>query len=204
MANPEFRAQQHAALREPHIAPITEFIDSLRTPDRWLPYVAPLHGGVNARMLTLLRDPGKKTLDVGGSGMVCTENDDVTAETQMGLMEQAGLTTADFLPWNAYPWFVDRAPTNDELIEASATLVDLLDLLPELEVVLLQGREAQSAWKLATDAQPAIRRRRLIVLETYHTGAQALWHSLPEERARRAQHRVETWREVADILGEGA
>jgi len=47
-------------LLEPHMAPITAYVDSLRSPDRWLPYLAPLHGRVRARMLTILRDPGKR------------------------------------------------------------------------------------------------------------------------------------------------
>jgi hypothetical protein len=200
MSDSAFVAEQTALLHEPHIAPITGFIDSLRTPDLWLPYVAPHHAGVHARMLTVLRDPGRATRLEGGSGMLSVENDDPTAEKQFELMTSVGLTLADFTPWNAYPWFIDRAPTDAELRDASSTLVGLLDLLPDLEVVLLQGHEAQSAWRIALEAQPAIRRRRLIMLETYHPSPQALWHKSPDERARRTQHRLDAWREAAEIL----
>lgn len=116
-------------------------------------------------------------------------------------MTAVGLTTEDFTPWNAYPWFIDRAPTYEELCGASSTLVALLELLPDLDVVLLQGNEAQSAWRIALEAEPAIRRRRLVTLETYHASPQAMWHRSPDERARRAQHRIDTWREAVEILG---
>ena len=200
MKDPAFRADQHARLHESHIAPITDFIDSLRTKERWLPYVAPLHGGVNSRMLSVLRDPGKGTLEVSGSGMLCVENDDQSAESMHGLMESADLYPSDFTPWNAYPWFIDRAPTPEEIADASPALVGLLELLPELEVVLLQGKEAQSAWRVALEAQPAIRRRRLITLETYHPSSQALRSTSQLERERRVQHRVKMWRDVKSIL----
>jgi hypothetical protein len=202
MSDPAFVAEQFALIHEPHIAPVTDFIDSLQTPDLWLPYVAPHHAGVGARMLTVLRDPGPATRVDGGSGMLSVENDDPTAEKQFEMMTSVGLTSADFTPWNAYPWYINRAPTNDELRDASPSLVGLLDLLPDLELVLLQGNEARSAWRIALDEQPAIRRRRLITLETYHASPQALWHKSPNERARRTQHRSDTWREAAEILHE--
>jgi hypothetical protein len=66
MADPIFRAEQHApALTAPHIAPINRFVDSIRDRGgcRWAPYVAPLHGGVDAQVLSILRDPGPATQD---------------------------------------------------------------------------------------------------------------------------------------------
>lgn len=200
MQSTVFRDEQHARLHEPHIAPITAYVERLRTPELWLPYVAPLHGGVNARMLTVLRDPGPATRDEGGSGMLCVENRDQTAENQFHLMAQAGMSPTDFTPWNAYPWYINRAPSSDELREASPTLVGLLELLPNLEVVMLQGTEAQAAWRIAVEAQPAIRRRRLITLETYHPSNQALQTPSAEERRRRIEHRIATWREAGAIL----
>jgi hypothetical protein len=50
MADPAFRRGQEAALRAPHIKPINDLVDALRDQDGrgWVPYVAPMHGGVNA------------------------------------------------------------------------------------------------------------------------------------------------------------
>lgn len=53
-------------------------VDELRaTPGRgWLPYLAPMYGGVHARVLSVFQDPGPMTEDGSGSGMLCCENDD--------------------------------------------------------------------------------------------------------------------------------
>ena len=75
MADLEFRRQQWEQRYAPHVAPINRWIDELRNPyDRgWLPYVAPLHGGTEARVLSILRDPpghpvkdGARSLEVAG------------------------------------------------------------------------------------------------------------------------------------------
>lgn len=83
MAEPAFRADQHRRIREPHIEPIITFVDDLRVLHGWTPYVAPLHGGINSRMLSMLRDPGDMTRDDSrGSGMICMENDDKRSALQ--------------------------------------------------------------------------------------------------------------------------
>jgi hypothetical protein len=57
-------------------------VDELRSEGRgWAPYVAPIYGGVNARLLSVLRDPGPMTDPTArGSGFLCLENDDPAAE----------------------------------------------------------------------------------------------------------------------------
>lgn len=201
MRDPAFRADQEARLHEPHIAPITDFIQGLRDGGgEWMPWVAPLHGGVEARVLSVLRDPGPKVHHVGGSGMVCVENDDQTAETLHGLVTGAGLTPRDVIPWNAYPWYINSKPTPAQLRAATPPLLGLIDLLPKLEVVVLQGEDAQLAWRMALRAHPPLRRRRLEIFETYHPSVQALRSPHPDERDRRIQARIDTWRDVAEWL----
>jgi hypothetical protein len=201
MRDPAFRDDQLARLREPHLAPITEFIQGLRdSGGEWVPWVAPLHGGVEARVLSVLRDPGRMVHHIGGSGMICVENDDQTAETLHGLITQAGLTPRDVIPWNAYPWYINRKPSLDQLRAATPTLLGLVDLLPKLEVVVLQGEDAQAAWRIALQERPVLRRRRLEVFETYHPSVQALQSADPSERQRRVQERAHTWREAAEWL----
>ncbi|MCU1362772.1 MAG: hypothetical protein JWM55_600 [Acidimicrobiaceae bacterium] len=200
MGNGDFLVAQQARLREPHVAPLTAFVEGLRTDDRWLPFIAPMHGGVEGRMLSLLLDPGRGTLNEGGSGMLSIENADQTAETQALLAEGAGVLASDFVPWNAYPWFIGRVPKKAEISEGTASLLALVDLLSKLEVVLLQGGEAQLAWRMALDASPDLRRRRLLVIETYHPSVNALQTPDPAERARRIAHRISAWKEAGEIL----
>lgn len=197
MADPAFLGDQRARLHDSRTAPITIFIDRIRG-DRFAPYVAPLHGGIESRMLSILRDPGPKTTDSDGSGMLCIENDDPSAELQAEMADAAGVEAADFLPWNAYPWYFNRKPNAAEMREGTAPIIELVGLLPKLEVVFLQGAEAQQAWKLALKAQPDL--ARLKVVATFHPGRQALFHPEPEERARRAANRVTAWKEVGAIL----
>jgi hypothetical protein len=201
MGDAAFRADQESRLREPHIAPITDYIQGLRdTSGEWVPWIAPLHGGIEARVLSVLRDPGPMVHHLGGSGMLCIENDDQTAETLYGLVAGAGLTPRDINPWNAYPWYINKKPTPVQLRAATPTLLGLIELMPKLEVVVLQGEDAQAAWRMALRELPALRRRRLEVFETYHPSVQALRSPDPDERERRVQERIDTWREVGEWL----
>src|SRR5262245_22189911 len=71
MAEPAFREAQFTSRYDAHAAPINRLVDSLRSSERgWLPYVAPMYGGVHARLLSLLRDPGPKTQADAGSGFL--------------------------------------------------------------------------------------------------------------------------------------
>jgi hypothetical protein len=55
-----------AALREPHIARLTDFVNSLRARDgNEYPYFDPADGGVNASILFLLEKPGPMTVPKG-------------------------------------------------------------------------------------------------------------------------------------------
>ena len=200
MGEAKFREEQRSLLNAPHIAPITAYVESLSSQERWLPHVAPMHGGVNARMLVVLRDPGPATNVDTGSGMLSLENNDQTAATQVRLMGLAGIKPNDLVPWNAYPWYINRQPTAAELRGATNALLGLVDLLPLLTVVLLQGEQARVAWTLTLEARPALRFKRIIAIETYHPSVQALRSSDPNERDRRRQHRVTAWGVAGDIL----
>jgi len=67
MADPVVRNEQWQRRFDTHIEPINLLVDELRISERgWLPYVAPMYGGVNARLLSVLRDPGPKTRSEDG------------------------------------------------------------------------------------------------------------------------------------------
>ncbi|MDQ1295452.1 MAG: hypothetical protein QG608_3337 [Actinomycetota bacterium] len=97
MADAAFRAEQDAGRYAAHVRPINELVDELQdTGGRgWLPHVAPIHGGVLARLLFVLRDPGPRTREGTGSGYLCVENDDPTAEQQARAFDAVGIVPAD-------------------------------------------------------------------------------------------------------------
>jgi uracil-DNA glycosylase len=203
MANDAWRQDQWERRYDTHIAPVNHYVDEIRDHGRgWAPYVAPLHGGVNARVLSILRDPGPATQDADGSGFLCVENKDPSAELQCQLLDQAGLTAADIVPWNAYPWYINREPSTAELEAGLPTILRMLELLPRVDVVLLQGATAQKAWRRVERRHPHLRRRRpLTVIETYHPSRQALRDPDPAERQRRIDHRIAAFQQVAAIIG---
>jgi hypothetical protein len=202
MADREFREQQWADRYAPHIAPVNEYVDELREVGRgWAPYVAPIHGGVEARVLSILRDPGPATQDGTGSGFICVENDDGSAELQAVLLDEVGVSPFELLPWNAYPWYINRAPRAAELDAGVVTLLRLLDLVPKLRVVFLQGNDAEHAWRRLLKVAPSIERDRgLTAVRTFHPSPQALFVRDLDQRAARANRRREAFHEVAALL----
>jgi len=206
MRDAAFREQQVAKLRAKHIASINKLVEELRNPTAglWAPYVAPMYGGTNARLLSVLRDPGPKTNTAhGGSGFLCMENDDATAERIAGLFSGAGISAGDIVPWNAYPWYINNRPTAAQLEAGVEPLRRLLQLLPGLRVVMLHGGSAHDGWKRLIRRHPLTAERALSVVETYHTSRQAFWHPDPTERQRRAGHLGAAFRSASDVLGVG-
>lgn len=204
MSDLAFRDAQEADRYAAHVRPVNELVDSLRDESRgWMPHVAPLHGGVNARVLSVLRDPGPATQAGSGSGFLCIENDDPTAARQLAMFTEVGVSPADITPWNAYPWYINAAPKAAQLDAGVDPLVALLDLMTELRAVFLQGNEARSSWARLTKRYPDRARRPDSVIATFHPGRQALFHPDPDVRAARAEHRAAAYRELAGALGRG-
>ena len=157
--------------------------------------------GIKARLLYVLRDPGKMTQEKnGGSGFLCIENDDVTAETISKLFEDAKIKASDIVPWNAYPWFINREPTAAELEKGVDPMKRLIDLLPELRVVMLLGGSAHKGWKLLIRKYPEIADSELYVIKTYHTSRQAFWHKDPKVREERKAHLRQSFFDAASYL----
>ncbi|WP_229716192.1 uracil-DNA glycosylase [Mangrovihabitans endophyticus] len=185
------------------MAPINALVDELHDEQGrgWLPYVAPVHGGTRARVLSVLRDPGPATQVGVGSGFLCVENDDATAEQQARGFADAGIALEEVTPWNAYPWYINRKPTGEELDAGVDALMRLIALMPRLTVVLLQGRDAQACWKRLVRHEPLpLQKLGLEVVQTYHPSQQALWAPNPDERDRRRQHRLDAYKRVARLL----
>ncbi len=159
---PEFLAAKRARLWEPHVAPINEFIDRIKSeirveqaaagPDRAspapvnVPYVDPDSGGVAAKVLFVLESPaGPAAL---GSGILSADNDDPTAKNVWKAYESSGMPRTLGLHWNAVPWYVGDGKKNAGITKAQVErgrryLVELLTLAPSIRVVIALGKPAQ-------------------------------------------------------------
>jgi hypothetical protein len=203
MRDPQFRQQQEDGLRAAHVAPINALVDDLRDPvgRGWVPYVAPVYGSVNARVLNIFRDPGPKTHSQhGGSGFLCPENDDASAERFATLLDSAGIAVGETLSWNAYPWYINRSPRAAELEAGVEPLRRLFGLLTRLRVIMLHGGSAQDCWRRLARWHPDLVVR-LEVVPTYHTSNQA-FIGPPEVRAARMAALREAFAHTARILQE--
>jgi hypothetical protein len=70
LASEEARRLRTAALEEPHILPLTNYVRALRArDDREYPYFDPADGGVEARLLLLFEKPGPMTVQKGRQKM---------------------------------------------------------------------------------------------------------------------------------------
>lgn len=184
---------------EPHIAPFNELVDELRSDEEWMPYVAPLYGGVGARVLAIFQDPGPKTQIGKGSGMLCVENDDVSAERHFNFLENAGIDHGQLMVWNTYPWYINRKPSTAEIERGLVPLGRVVELCPRLEVVMAHGGAAQAAWKKFALRHPESTQN-LTTIETYHTSRQALFHKDPEVRDQRERKIAADFARAAALL----
>lgn len=144
-----------------------------KLPDIVVPHFDPAEAGVNARTLMLLEAPGPKTVpEWGGSGFISTDNNDVTANNSWTCRNEAALH-GHTLAWNILPWVLGRAnvkPTPAELAQGAMELRGLLELLPDLRVILLAGDKAKAGWDTNLDHVIGNRYR---VLRTVHPAGQS-------------------------------
>jgi Uracil DNA glycosylase superfamily len=200
MGDPVFRRSQEDGIRLPHVAPINALVDDLRQCGRgWVPYVAPIYGGVNAQMLSVLRDPGPMTNSTGkGSGFLCLENDDAAAELFARLLAEAGMTPEQMTPWNAYPWYINRKPRAAELQAGIDPLRRLIAVLPRLRVVMLNGGDAQDLWRRFARKHRAVAEH-FTAIPTYHTSRQA-FIGAKDVREARMSHLKAAFAQAAKLL----
>jgi hypothetical protein len=164
-------------LREPHIEPLTAYVESLRLErggGEAVPWFDPTEAGVRARILLLLEAPGPRAVGAtdprpaaAGSGFISPDNNDASAETMWRLLGEAGVVRSrDVATWNIVPWYVGdglriRPVSTADLDESAPAIRRLIDLLPDLRVVVLLGKKAARGWKrLGIDS--------LVVLEGPH------------------------------------
>lgn len=166
--DPDFRAAKQARLRERHVAPINGFVDQIRA-DRQatVPYVDPDSRGVAAKVLFVLESPARPAaID---SGMLSADNNDETARNVWDAYTSSGMPRTFGLHWNAVPWFIgdnaERNVTRAQVAAGHGYLMELLDLAPDIRVVVAFGKPAQeSIARIAID----LHARGITVLECLH------------------------------------
>jgi hypothetical protein len=160
MRNMDVRAGRIAKLGAPHMIDLTKFAKELREHlpawkvphSEWeVPDFDPCDGGINARALFLLEKPGPMTAPKGsgkreGSGFISRDNDDPTAEAIFHFMRQSKIPREHAILWNVIPWWNGtRAVKRSELEDGVSRVKDLINLLPDLRVVVLVGKKAGKA-----------------------------------------------------------
>ena len=207
MADADYRRSAWEGRHSGRIQPINRYVEGLREPAPpegrgWVPYVHDICAGVDARLLTLFRDPGPKTHpELGGSGFLSLQNDDPSAEAMARLLDAAGVPVDLTVPWNVYPWWMNRNPTTEELDAGGTALLGLLELLPDLDVVVLHGGSAQRGWRRLVRRESQLDGR-YEVLSTHHTSRQAFWHPDEAVREQRREDQLRTYRQVAALLAD--
>lgn len=162
-----FWEQQRRDTHAEHVQAISDFVTTLRNyRSREVPHVAPFHGGIHARVLSVLADPGDKAV---ATGFLCVRNPDPTSRVQRDLMNLLAIGPRDLTPWNAYPWA--RSPGNlsdEERTAGEDALLQIVDRMSErLRVVFLQGDRAK---EIGLAVQRTIERQRpgVVVVATCH------------------------------------
>lgn len=90
--------------------------------------------------------------------ILCIENDDPAAERFALLLDGAGIDVGSLAPWNACPWYINRKPNATELKAGLDPLLRLLNLLPNIEAITLNGGDAQALWRILERTHPSIGR----------------------------------------------
>lgn len=162
LADPAARAARRELLREPHVAPLTAFVEALRAQAGQavsIPDFDPLDGGTAAEVLYLLEAPGSKAVL---SGFVSRNNPDETAKNFFELNQIAGIPRERSVVWNIVPWYIGtatriRAAKRSDVDAGLRSLAPLVSLLPRLRAVVLVGKKADTAALALTRLRPDVR-----------------------------------------------
>ncbi|WAT19260.1 uracil-DNA glycosylase [Aurantiacibacter sp. MUD11] len=160
------RAAKRSLIREPHVEPLTRYVERLRREGpagAQVPYFDPHDGGIKAEALFLLEAPGPKAL---ASEFISRDNNDETAANQFRLQLEAGLERSQAALWNAVPWYIGnsdqskiRPAKQSDLVEALPFTLELLGHFPSLKCIVLMGKKAQALGKLVQFELPVFETR---------------------------------------------
>ena len=162
LGDPLARERRRLQLAEPHIAPLAQFVASLRVeagPKAYIPDFDPWDGGVQSEVLFLLEAPGGRAVL---SGFISRNNPDETAKNFFELNRDAGIPRRRTATWNVVPWYIGsetrtRPAKRADVDQANDSLQRLLLLLPRLKAFVLVGQAAQRAAPTVASARPGVR-----------------------------------------------
>ena len=154
-------AARATELHEPHITPLTAFVETLRIqvgPHVSIPNFDPWDGGIDAEILYLLEAPGPRAVL---TGFVSRNNPDETAKNFFELNAEAKIPRKRTATWNIVPWYIGdgqriRCANRDDLQTGIRELPRLFSLLSKLRAVVLVGRKAHHARSAVRHLLPAI------------------------------------------------
>lgn len=122
--------------------PLNDLVDRMRKKTGYdkIPRFSTEDGGTDARCLFLFQTPNA----IAGSGQADMNNPDPSARNVKNAIKDAELDRTLTISWNIVPWEHPNPPAAT-VWEALPWLGDLLELLPNLRVVVLCGGTAQMA-----------------------------------------------------------
>ena len=144
---------------DPHVKPINDLVLELKTrQDRFVPFVSPRYGGINARLLAVHRSPGVKTRPAGegGTGFLDVENPDQAARRHADFLSRAGIELGDIMSWNAFPWAEPDLDDEGQWDQGADALAKIIRMLDNLSVVMLHGNESHRMWEVLWSRNRAI------------------------------------------------
>ena len=161
-----------------------------------------LFRSTEALALFIFQDPGPATHEVGGSQLLCHQNDDPSAERFSRLLDASGISPAVIVTWNAYPWYVHGTNvTTTQRDAAQPALEELLGLLPQLEVIVPCGAIARRAWRRFAARHP---HRRYKIFETLHTSCRGITNGYRHRTAEGEAIVREHYQEIGRLLEKAA
>jgi hypothetical protein len=209
MANVGFRDAQLSQTFAPQVREVNRLCDVLMAekPDSTVPYVAPHYNAANAKILSLYSNPGPRLGDGSAPSFLSRENDEPTAERMSQIYATVGLSDADVVPWNAYPWNLQQAYPNglppQLVVDGLVPLKRMLELHPRIRAVVAHGADAQRSMRLLSTKKrfaDFARSRPLVVLEARHPANRVF--VLPSHDRTAALERVcATYRDAMESVG---
>jgi len=136
--NPQVVELKRGHFNDPHVGPLNQIVDelSIQCPNK-VPYFDPFDGGINSKLLFILRSP---VLGAEQSGIVSRDNDDAAAATTFRVFDEVGIPRGQTTLWNMIPWY-SKPPFKKYDIEFGVScLTKILAQFSSLEAIVFAGR----------------------------------------------------------------